>query len=53
MAELLVERRGPVALLTLNRPDRLNAITFAMLEALGVALADAERDPAVLLRCLA
>jgi enoyl-CoA hydratase/carnithine racemase len=34
----LVERRGPVALLTLNRPDRLNAITFAMLEALGTAL---------------
>ena len=31
MAELLVERRGPVALLTLNRPDRLNAITFSML----------------------
>jgi enoyl-CoA hydratase/carnithine racemase len=47
MAELLVERRGPVALLTLNRPDRLNAITFAMLEALAAALADAERDPGV------
>jgi len=47
MAELLVERRGPIALLTLNRPDRLNAITFGMLEALGSALADAEHDPAV------
>jgi enoyl-CoA hydratase/carnithine racemase len=47
MPDLLVETRGHLALLTLNRPDRLNAITIAMLEALSKALADAERDPAV------
>ena len=47
MADLLAERRGHVALLTLNRPERLNAITFAMLEALAAALTDAERDPDV------
>jgi enoyl-CoA hydratase/carnithine racemase len=44
MADLLVEKRGHVSLLTLNRPDRLNAITFAMLEGLTRALEDAERD---------
>ena len=47
MPDLLVERRGHVAILTLNRPERLNAITFAMLEALTAALTEAERDPAV------
>jgi enoyl-CoA hydratase/carnithine racemase len=47
MPDLLVETRGHLALLTLNRPDRLNAITIAMLEALAAALVDAERDPAV------
>jgi enoyl-CoA hydratase/carnithine racemase len=47
MADLLTERRGHVALLTLNRPERLNAITFAMLEALAAALAEAEHDPDV------
>jgi enoyl-CoA hydratase/carnithine racemase len=47
MADLLTERRGHVALLTLNRPERLNAITFAMLEALAAALTEAEHDPEV------
>jgi enoyl-CoA hydratase/carnithine racemase len=47
MPDLLVETRGPLALLTLNRPDRLNAITVAMLNELTTALQDAERDPAV------
>lgn len=31
---VLLERRGPVALLTLNRPDVLNALSRALLEAL-------------------
>ena len=30
MSELLVERDGPVAILTLNRPERLNAYTTEM-----------------------
>jgi len=42
--ELLVEPRGPVLWLTLNRPDRHNAIngamTTALVEALGKASAD-------------
>ena len=47
MTDVLFERRGPTALITLNRPDALNAFrvptTLLLLEALGAAA----RDPAV------
>jgi enoyl-CoA hydratase len=45
--ELLTETDGAVATFTLNRPERLNAITPAMIEALDAALADALADDAV------
>ena len=41
------ERRDAVALLTLNRPEKLNAINKAMIAQLGRALDAAEADPAV------
>lgn len=41
------ERRGALALLTLNRPDKLNAINSAMIAQLGQALDAAEADVAV------
>ncbi len=44
MDELLVARRAGVRVLTLNRPDRLNAFTKPLLSALMAALADAEAD---------
>src|SRR5262245_23335734 len=47
MPDLLTERHGHVAVLTLNRPERLNAITFALLQALATALTEAEHDPDV------
>lgn len=45
--ELLVERDGPIAILTLNRPDRMNAITGPMLDALSREIVEADRDPEV------
>ena len=44
MSELLVERREHTALLTLNRPDRLNAISGEMLGGLSEALIECNRD---------
>jgi enoyl-CoA hydratase/carnithine racemase len=39
---LLLDRDGPVATLTINRPDRLNAVTFAMFSRLPALLSEAE-----------
>ena len=44
---ILIERDGSVLTLALNRPDKLNAIDGAMLDALGEALAAIERAPEV------
>jgi enoyl-CoA hydratase len=44
---LLYETRGPLALITLNRPDKLNAISLAMVDELHAAIAAAAADPAV------
>ena len=38
---LLLDRDGPVATLTINRPDRLNALTYAMFTHLPKLLAEA------------
>jgi enoyl-CoA hydratase len=45
---VLYETRGPVAVLTLNRPEKLNAIDSKMVAELGRALDRAEEDAAVL-----
>lgn len=49
MAATLIEfeKRGPVAEIHLNRPDKLNALNAAMLEELGTALGEAEQDDEV------
>jgi 2-(1,2-epoxy-1,2-dihydrophenyl)acetyl-CoA isomerase len=44
---ILYERRGAVALLTLNKPDRLNAIGAAMRAEIEAALAEAGGDDTV------
>ena len=46
-SSLLTEHANGVTTITLNRPDALNAITPAMLEALDATLAEAEADSAV------
>lgn len=45
--ELLYERDGHVAVITLNRPDRLNAISGPMLQALSERLVECNADPDV------
>jgi enoyl-CoA hydratase/carnithine racemase len=47
MSDLIVESSDHVTTLTLNRPERRNAISMEMLEALGRALAEADDDPEV------
>jgi enoyl-CoA hydratase/carnithine racemase len=44
MSELLYEKDGPIATLTLNRPERLNAISGPMLAALSAKLVEANED---------
>lgn len=46
-AEILVEHEEGVAIITLNRPERLNALVSPMMALLVDAVADAARDPAV------
>lgn len=47
MTEVLCERDGAVATVTLNRPERRNTISQAMLSALSQHLLECEQDPAV------
>src|SRR5258706_144961 len=46
-APLLIEREGRVATLTLNRPDSLNTLDFALMDALVAAAADVAADDAL------
>ena len=48
--ELLVEQKGRIAVFTLNRPDRLNAISRDMLHELSAKMVEANRDPEI--RCI-
>jgi 2-(1,2-epoxy-1,2-dihydrophenyl)acetyl-CoA isomerase len=47
MPDLLIDHDGPVAVLTLNRPDRLNALTSDLGEELDAALGRLAADPEV------
>ena len=42
---ILLSRHGRVGLITLNRPAQLNALNDALMDALGEALLDLDRDP--------
>ena len=42
--QIIVERDGPVAVVTLNRPDRMNAWTWTMSSELGTAFAELDGD---------
>ncbi len=47
MPDLLVEREGPVVTLTMNRPERRNAMTLAMFARLADAWDEIDADPDV------
>lgn len=47
MSEILVDNAGGVRTITLNRPDRLNALTDGIMALLADAVADAARDASV------
>jgi len=47
MDELLVERKGNVAVLTLNRPEKKNALNMALVRAIGDALEEFQFDDEV------
>ena len=44
---VLIEDHGPIRLLTLNRPAKLNAFNADLYDALATALKSADQDPAV------
>src|SRR3982075_1957597 len=41
---VLADRRGPVALVTLNRPQKLNALDYALIDRLMAVLDTVETD---------
>lgn len=45
--DVLVQRDGPVGIVTLNRPDRLNAVTPSAGDRLSAAFLDLEADPQI------
>lgn len=45
--QVLIDNEGGVRIITLNRPDRLNALTGSIMAPLADACADAARDPSV------
>ena len=49
MAEtvLLVEREAPLAIVTLNRPDQMNALSAELRLAIGATFAELEADPEI------
>jgi enoyl-CoA hydratase len=46
-SNILVERRGAVGIVTLNRPQALNALNAALIAELGAAFDELEADPAI------
>ena len=47
MAEVIVEREGPVAVVTLNRPQAMNALSQSPRHARAAAIAELDADPQI------
>lgn len=48
--EILIESRGPIGILRINRPEKLNALNLATMDQLVAGLQDFDRQPEV--RCM-
>ncbi len=46
-AEVIVETEGKIGIVTLNRPQALNALSIAVMDAVAEALGGFDRDPAI------
>jgi enoyl-CoA hydratase/carnithine racemase len=46
-AAIVREQQGPLAIIRLNRPEVLNAVTFEMIDTFRAAVGEAEADPGV------
>jgi enoyl-CoA hydratase len=44
---ILVEREDPIAVVTINRPDKLNALNWALIAELADRFEELDRDPAI------
>ncbi|TIT77788.1 MAG: enoyl-CoA hydratase, partial [Mesorhizobium sp.] len=44
---ILIERRGAVHIIRMNRPDKKNALTRAMYAKMSAALVEGDADPAI------
>ena len=49
---IAVEKKDHLTIITLNRPERMNAISGPMLSGLSAALVDCDKDPEVRAACL-
>jgi enoyl-CoA hydratase/carnithine racemase len=52
MSEVIYERRGKLGVLTLNRPEALNALTMPMIAEIERLIRAAEKDPEVAAICV-
>ena len=47
MPDVIVEREGPIAIVTLNRPQAMNALSQSLRSALAAAVAELDADPQI------
>ncbi len=47
MSELLIDKRDNVGIVTLNRPDNMNALTYGMIKGLISYFQEAEQDDSI------
>jgi len=44
---IVVERDGPVAIVTMNRPQQMNALSYGLVKELALAMESLDQDPEI------